>query len=101
MVITAIDPDLVSRGSVTEVTITGSGFAAGMEVTFEGASGPRPKATDVTVVDGTITANVTVSGIRQPNVGSRSRTAGRTFDREARALSELMESLGIPMGSNF
>ncbi len=60
VVITAIDPDLVSRGSVTEVTITGSGFAAGMEVTFEGASGPRPKATDVTVVDGTITANVTV-----------------------------------------
>ncbi len=61
MMITAIDPDVVNKGTVNLVTITGSGFAAGMEVAFEGAGKPQPKATGVTVVnEGTITANVTV-----------------------------------------
>jgi hypothetical protein len=61
VMITAIDPDVVNKGTVTLVTITGSGFAAGIEVLFEGAGKPQPKATGVTVVnEGTITANVTV-----------------------------------------
>jgi hypothetical protein len=43
------------------VIITGSGFAAGMQVSFENGSGQRPTATSVTVVNAnTITANVTV-----------------------------------------
>jgi hypothetical protein len=49
------------QGSVNPVTITGSGFAAGMGVSFENGSGARPVASNVTVVDSTtITATVTV-----------------------------------------
>jgi hypothetical protein len=40
----------VPRGSVVPVTITGSGFAAGMQVSFENGSGQRPTAAGVTVV---------------------------------------------------
>jgi hypothetical protein len=61
VVVSNIQPSSGSRGSVVPVTITGSGFAAGMQVSFENGSGPRPTATNVTVVDAnTITANVTV-----------------------------------------
>lgn len=43
------------------VTITGSGFADGMDVSFENGSGARLTASDVVVVDGsTITALVTI-----------------------------------------
>ncbi len=61
VIVSTIEPFAVERGSVEHVTITGSGFAEGVAVTFENGSGPRPKASDVNVVDAnTITAYVTV-----------------------------------------
>ncbi len=51
----------MDRGSVTPVTIMGSGFEAGMALSFENGSGPRPAVSDV-VIDAntdTITAYVT------------------------------------------
>jgi hypothetical protein len=62
VIVDAIVPDTARRGSVTTgVTITGSGFAPGMQVSFENGSGPRPTASSVVVRDAnTITANVTV-----------------------------------------
>jgi hypothetical protein len=61
VVVSSIDPDTADAGSVVPVTITGSGFAAGMAVTFENGSGPRPTASNVTVLDAnTVTATVTV-----------------------------------------
>jgi hypothetical protein len=57
----SIAPNTVVAGSVVDVTITGSGFAEGMAVTFENGSGPRPVASNITVVDAiTITATVTL-----------------------------------------
>jgi hypothetical protein len=73
VVITSIEPYVVNRGTVTEVTILGSGFVGGMEVAFQGASGPRPKVSGITVVnEGKITANVTVK--------AKGRKRTRTWD---------------------
>ncbi|MGH7301746.1 MAG: lysyl oxidase family protein [Candidatus Rokuibacteriota bacterium] len=59
--VTGIQPNTAERGTVTAVTITGSGFAPGMQVSFENGSGPRPTASNLFVHDATtITANVTV-----------------------------------------
>jgi hypothetical protein len=59
--VTSITPNTVNPGTVTNVTIRGSGFATGMTVVFENGSGPTPIAGNVTVVDATtITATVTV-----------------------------------------
>jgi len=56
-----IDPSTALAGSVVPVTITGSGFVAGMQVTFENGSGPTPTASNVVVLDANIiTATVTV-----------------------------------------
>jgi len=61
VVVSSITPDTAPQGSLIPVTITGSGFAAGMGVSFENGSGARPVASNVTVVDSTtITAMVTV-----------------------------------------
>jgi hypothetical protein len=61
VVVSSITPDTAPQGSLIPVTITGSGFAAGMGVSFENGSGARPVASNVTVVDSTtITATVTV-----------------------------------------
>jgi Lysyl oxidase len=61
VVVSSITPDTAPQGSLISVTITGSGFAAGMGVSFENGSGARPVASNVTVVDSTtITAMVTV-----------------------------------------
>jgi hypothetical protein len=61
VVVSGIDPDTAFAGSVVPVTITDSGFAAGMGVSFENGSGSRPTASDVIVHDAnTITATVTV-----------------------------------------
>jgi Lysyl oxidase len=60
-IVTRIEPNMTHRGTVTAVTITGSGFAPGMQVSFESGSGPRPTASNIVVHDATtITANVTV-----------------------------------------
>jgi hypothetical protein len=59
--VSSIVPNSTRQGTSVSVTITGSGFAAGMSVGFENGSGPAPVATDVTVVDAnTITATVSV-----------------------------------------
>jgi len=59
--VTGIDPNQIPAGSTIPVTITGSGFVAGAEVTFENGDGPAPKASNVEVSgDGaTITATIT------------------------------------------
>lgn len=49
VVINSIDPDILQRGHLTPVTITGSGFAQGMDPVFENGSGPAPIVTDVQV----------------------------------------------------
>jgi hypothetical protein len=60
-VVDAIQPNSMHPGSVVDVTITGAGFAAGIGVSFENGSGPRPTASNVVVHDAnTITARVTV-----------------------------------------
>jgi hypothetical protein len=61
VVITSIEPGSGSAGTTENVTIKGSGFAAGMSVSFENGSGPIPTAKNVTVRDSnTITATVTI-----------------------------------------
>ena len=61
VVITSIQPSSAPRGSLTTVTIVGSGFAAGMQVSLENGSNPRPTVSNVRVLDAnTITADVTV-----------------------------------------
>jgi Lysyl oxidase len=62
VIVDAIVPGTARRGSVTTgVSITGSGFAPGMQVSFENGSGPRPTASSVVVHDAnTVTATVTV-----------------------------------------
>jgi predicted secreted protein len=59
--VSMIAPDILYRGTVTPVTITGTGFADGMDVSFAGGSGPRPTASEINVVGPTtIEAFVTV-----------------------------------------
>lgn len=48
-----ITPSSVSAGSSVDVTITGSGFESGADVSLENGSGPTPSTSNVTVVDAT------------------------------------------------
>ncbi len=58
--VTGIDPDTMQAGTEIGVTITGSGFVAGTDVTFENGRGPAPTVSNINVVDAnTITATVT------------------------------------------
>jgi len=87
--ISSISPNTAAPGSTVDVTITGSGFAAGMAVGFENGSGPAPVATNVTFVsDTTYRATVVVKsgGGRQPRawdvrVGSAVLPRGFTIVR--------------------
>lgn len=82
-VVSSIQPNTAHPGSVVAVTITGSGFAAGMGVSFENGSGPRPTASNVIVRDAnTITANVTVKkgGSRSARVWDVRVGSGILFD---------------------
>ena len=66
-----ISPVSMPAGTSIAVTITGSGFLAGADVTFENGKGARPSATNVVVVSSiTITATVTVgtNGPPRPRV---------------------------------
>jgi len=60
--VAGISPASAKVGTTVPVSITGSGFAAGMGVSFEGGSGPPPQAKNVVVsLDGTtLQATVTV-----------------------------------------
>ena len=56
----SINPNTMPAGTTTDVTITGSGFVAGADVTFENGDGPAPITSNVVFVDAdTITATVT------------------------------------------
>lgn len=59
LTITSITPDTVQAGQSVNVTISGTGFAAGASVTLENGSGPGPTVSNVVVVDAnTITATI-------------------------------------------
>jgi hypothetical protein len=60
VVVTSISPTSATVGSTVPMTITGSGFAPGMTVTFDGGSGPPPTAKIVDISADTIQATVTV-----------------------------------------
>jgi hypothetical protein len=61
VVVTSITPSSGRVGSTSSVTISGSGFTAGMGVSFEGGSGPPPSVSNVFVEsDMTISATVTI-----------------------------------------
>lgn len=70
--ITSVEPNSAAEGSVVDVTISGTGFAAGMTIAFENGAGPVPTASNVTVLDAnTITASVT---IKKGGSANRDRT---------------------------
>lgn len=57
--IESISPNYMQIGTTISVTITGSGFEAGADVTFENGAGPNPTTSNIVVVDsGTITYDV-------------------------------------------
>jgi hypothetical protein len=63
--VTSITPKTAAMGATVQVTITGYGFSAGMPVSFDNGSGPRPVASNVQLVSDTagldtLTATVTV-----------------------------------------
>jgi hypothetical protein len=59
--VSSITPNSAMMGTTVNVTIKGYGFSQGMSVSFESGNGPRPVASNVSVVDeNTITAAVTV-----------------------------------------
>jgi hypothetical protein len=60
VVVTSITPPTGKVGSKIRVVIDGSGFAAGMGVSFEGGSGPPPQASNVVVSPNRVEATVTV-----------------------------------------
>ncbi len=61
--VTSIDPNTMQAGAtLNNVSIIGSGFADGADVTFENGSGPAPTASNVVVAPGgnSLTATLTV-----------------------------------------
>lgn len=62
VVVTGLSPTTGTTGSAVPLAITGSGFAPGMGITFEGGSGPPPTVSNVVVSpDGTtIQATLTI-----------------------------------------
>jgi hypothetical protein len=58
--ITDLSPDTGRTGTTVDVVITGSGFAPGITVTFEGGSGPPPTVSKVVISGTTITATLTI-----------------------------------------
>jgi len=57
--VAGIEPNTVSAGTAVVVTITGSGFASGSDVSFENGAGPAPIVSNEVVIDShTITATV-------------------------------------------
>lgn len=60
LIVTSIEPNNMQAATTIGVTISGSGFVDGAEVTFENGAGPAPTASNIAVKDAsTITATVT------------------------------------------
>lgn len=60
--VTGITPNSVQAGSSVNVTISGSGFAAGAAVVLQNGTGPTPQVSNVVVVNAnTITATISAS----------------------------------------
>jgi hypothetical protein len=84
--ITGIQPATMFAGSVVNVTISGSGFEAGMPVSLSNGSGPAPTVSEVVVQDeSTITAVLSAKNGGPPrtrtwdvNVGPATLTGGLT-----------------------
>ncbi len=53
VVVTAISPNAAGLGEAVAVTIDGSGFAAGMDVSFVNGKGSKPVASDIVFIDST------------------------------------------------
>ena len=65
----SISPDMMPPGTtVVGVEISGSGFAAGADVTFENGRGPAPRADVTHVLDGIIEATVTTHKNAKPDI---------------------------------
>jgi hypothetical protein len=93
--VTAISPSSVRAGKSVDVTITGTGFAAGASLTLEnGSEGPTVTVSNVSVVNSTtITANIAAARssskgtwtwdvvVTNPGGGSASLTDGFTVRR--------------------
>jgi len=60
VVVTSVTPATGRVGSKVQVVIEGSGFAPGMAVSFEGGSGPPPRASVVSISPDRIQAVVTI-----------------------------------------
>ena len=58
--VNGITPNSMPAGTSVEVTVTGSGFEANADLSFQNGSGPAPTGADIVVVDvDTITATIT------------------------------------------
>ena len=62
----SITPNTAQAGTSVQVTITGYGFTDGMTVTFEGASGPRPIASNVRLASDTSTLDMITATVTLP-----------------------------------
>lgn len=68
---TGINPNAMTAGTSTGVTITGSGFMAGAGVNFENGSSSTPTVSNVAVLDAntlTVTVSVKSDGPRSNRV---------------------------------
>jgi hypothetical protein len=73
--VTAIEPPTMQAGTTEGVTITGSGFVAGANVTFENGSGPTPQASNVVVID------VDADGVPEITATVKAKKGGPRRDR--------------------
>ena len=69
VMISGIIPATMPAGSIRAVTITGAGFADGMNVALVNGSGPSPRVSEITVQDeNTITATLTAKSGGPPRM---------------------------------
>jgi len=67
VVVTSISPPSMQKGTTSPVTINGSGFMAGAQVTFEGGKGAPPTASVSSATGTEIAGTVTVKVNAKPN----------------------------------
>jgi len=71
----SITPNTAQAGTTVQVTITGYGLSDGMPVTFEGASGQRPIATNVRLASDTSTLDIITATVTLPAKKHGGRTS--------------------------